>query len=192
MKSSEFIKENAQDIKSLPASQRPWMKMDEEELGEIDRRGFLKGAGAAMGAAALGGIAYQNRGKGSSGNFEGNDGVYIDQILTIRLACKANDLFNSDQFNPDAYLMSDSDTLNKTTELIKRYLQANPKMKPILEREWQLVMSNANNDYRQNPEKFFAGLNVAYKNKDRTFANFEQFLTGKDPVFKPSPKGEFD
>lgn len=51
MKSSEFIKENIK----LPASQRPWMKMEEEEeLDEISRRDFLKGAGATIGAAALG------------------------------------------------------------------------------------------------------------------------------------------
>ena len=51
MKSSEFIKENMK----LPASQRPWMKMEEEEeLDEISRRDFLKGAGAAVGAVALG------------------------------------------------------------------------------------------------------------------------------------------
>lgn len=33
MKSSEFIKENIK----IPAAQRPWMKMEEEELNEIER-----------------------------------------------------------------------------------------------------------------------------------------------------------
>ena len=162
-----------------------------DQLDEISRRDFLKGAGVAAVAGAVGTGAYMNRGKGASGNFEGDDGIYVDQLLDVRLACKADKLFKTNQFNPDAFLMSDPATLNTTTELLKKYFQANPKMKPIVEREWELTISNATSDYQQDPAKFFENLNKAYKNKDVIIANFERFLEGQRPL-GTKPKGEFD
>ena len=151
----------------------------QSQVDEMDRRSFLKGAGAAAVAGTVGAGAYMDRGKGASGNFEGNDGTYIDQILRLRLALST------------MYGGKTEQDLARVNGLIKKYLQANPKMKPVLESEWKLI----NNNIAELQAKDGSGYDDLYKilpNKESVLANFEKFLQGEDPIFHPKVKGEFD
>lgn len=148
----------------------------QSQVDEMDRRSFLKGAGAAAVAGAVGAGAYMNRGKS---NFEGNDGVYVDNILALRLALTT---------------MHGGDTekdLARTNQLIKRYLQANPKARPALEAEWKLI-SKIYSDVQARDGSGYDELYKVHKNKERILSNFEKFLGGEDPEFNPKVKGEFD
>jgi hypothetical protein len=138
-----------------------------DQLDEISRRDVLKGAGSTALAGALGAGAYMNRGKGASGNFEGNDGVYVDQIL--RLYATKKQIFKEPNQEIDI-----------CRALIQEYLNQNPKMKPIVNAEYRLVLSHMTPDD-------WAEIT---RNQATTIKNFKLFLKGQDPIFKKNDEFE--
>jgi len=85
MKSSEFIKENVKVQKPLRPA-KPVMA--EDDLDEIDRRGFLKGAGAA--AAGVAGL-------GATKNAKAEEfGTAIQRMLMLHYICKDPDAISRD------------------------------------------------------------------------------------------------
>jgi hypothetical protein len=171
-------------------------KTNEEQIDEIDRRGFLKGMGAAAVAGAAGTGAYMNIGKS---NFEGNDGVYLDQLLKLYYASKVFSSQDKYQFGakpgdepgpgityePKGNGPSSIQTFAQCKTLLNQYLQDNPKMKPIVNQEYRLIVQTV--DRATNP---MDDLEKSYVNRVSILKNFQLFLKGQDPIFKQ--KDEFE
>lgn len=152
-----------------------------QQVDEMDRRDFLKGAGALAAAGAVSAGAYMNRGKS---NFEGNDGVYIDQILRLYVVSK--ELSQPPNNRPGA-----AETYTKCKELIGKFLSSNPKMKPVINSEYQLVVKGLNDEAATDYKKYHDTTEYLFSNRNRLIRDFEEFLSGKDPQFG-KPKDEFD
>lgn len=140
--------------------------LTEQEIDEMNRRDFLKGAGVAAVAGAIGTGAYLNRGKSK---FEGNDGVYVDQILSLYAARKQ-------------MVKEPDDIITTCKKLIQEYLNQNPKMKSIVNNEYKLIVS------QMKPDDWA----TITRNQDSTIRNFQLFLKGEDPEFNPKQKDEFN
>jgi len=127
----------------------------EGSLEEVDRRGFLRGMGAAAVAGAAGAGAYMNRG---TSNFERNGGVYVDQLLNLYAAKK----FNNEQ----------DEIFKICQQLIGEYLQQNPKMRDIVNSEYRLTVK------QQTPQDRIE----VVKNARSIIQDFKEFLKGGDPL----------
>ena len=116
-------------------------------------------------------------------NFVKSDGLYVDQMLTLYTAAK---IVNNENHDAESAAV-----MQKAKTLIQQAGQKYPKLKPVIDREYQLVLSNYQSDVSANPEKARQFMQDAYTNRDQIFSNYDAWLNhDEDPVFA-QPKSEF-
>ena len=117
-------------------------------------------------------------------NFVKSDGLYVDQMLKLYTSAKLINAQNHD--SESAAVMQQAKTL------IQQTMQKYPKLKPVIDREYQLVQSNYQSDLSANPDQANQSMQASYNNRDRIFSNYDAWLNhGQDPVFA-QPKSEFN